>query len=67
MYMSLTVKNLYFINNGGEKMKRTLLDDFMKIYKNIECDSLDCYCSECSNKYICDLIDEIIVSISKFY
>ena len=49
------------------KPKRTLLDDFMKIYENIECDSLDCYCSECSNKYICDLIDYVILSISKFY
>ena len=48
-------------------MKRTLLDDFMKIYENIECDSLDCYCSQCSKKIICDLIDEVIVSISKFY
>ena len=49
------------------KLKRTLLDDFMKIYENIECDNLESNCSECSNEYICDLIDEIIVSISKFY
>ena len=49
------------------KNKRTLLDDFMEIYKNIECDNLYCYCRDCSKYYICDLIDEVIVSISKFY
>ena len=49
------------------KNKNTLLDDFMEIYKSIDCDSLYCYCSDCSNKIICDLIDEVIVSISKFY
>ena len=48
-------------------MKRTLLDDFMKIYNSLECDSLECYCSQCSNRIICDLIDEVICSISKFY
>ena len=65
--MSLILKNLYFINNGGNKMKRTLLDDFMEIYKSIDCDSLYCSCKDCSKYYICDLIDYIIVSISKFY
>ena len=49
------------------KNKRTLLDDFIKIYKNINCDSLYCKCDDCSNKFICDLIDEVIISISKFY
>lgn len=48
-------------------MKNTLLYDFMEIYKKIECDSLYCYCKDCSNKIICDLIDEVINSISKFY
>ena len=42
------------------KNKNTLLSDFMEIYKNINCNN-------CSNKYICDLIDEVITSISKFY
>ena len=65
--MSLTVKNLYFINNGGNKMKRILLDDFIKIYNSINCDSEYCNCNDCSNKYICDLIDEVITSIVKFY
>ena len=49
------------------KPKRTLLDDFMKIYENIECDNLYCNCKDCSNYYICELIDYVIVSISKFY
>ena len=49
------------------KLKRTLLDDFMKIYENIECDSLYCNCKDCSNNYICELIDYVIISISKFY
>ena len=49
------------------KPKSSLLDDFMKIYKNINCDSLYCNCNNCSNKFICDLIDEVITLISKFY
>ena len=65
--MSLILKNLYFINNGGNKMERTLLDDFMEIYKNINCDTLYCNCNDCSNKIICDLIETVITSISKFY
>ena len=49
------------------KLKRTLLHDFMKIYENIDCDSLYCNCKDCSKNYICELIDYVIVSISKFY
>ena len=48
-------------------MKGTLFDDFMKIYKSINCDSLYYNCTDCSNKYICDLIEEVLTSISKFY
>ena len=49
------------------KNKNTLLYDFMEIYKNINCDSLYYNCNDCSNKFICDLIDEVITSLSKFY
>ena len=49
------------------KPKRSLLDDFMIIYENIDCDSLYCNCKDCSNYYICDLIDEIIASLLNFY
>ena len=48
------------------RIKRTLLDDFMKIYENIDCDSLQCNCRDCSKNYICELIDYVMVSISKF-
>ena len=48
-------------------MKNTLLSDFIKIYNSINCDSEYCSCNDCSNKFICDLIDEVITSISKFY
>ena len=49
------------------KNKRTLLDDLEKIYNSIYCDYEYCSCKDCSNKFICDLIDEVIISISKFY
>ena len=49
------------------KNKNTLLYDFLKIAHSINCDSLYCNCNDCSNKIICDLIDEVISSISKFY
>ena len=48
-------------------MKRTLLDDFMEIFEKIDCDDLYCNCRDCSKNYICDLIDYVICSISKFY
>ena len=65
--MSLILKNLCFINNGGNKMKNTLLDDFKKIYGNINCDSLYCNCNDCSNKRLCDLVEDVIKSIGGFY
>ena len=48
-------------------MKRTLLDDFMKIYENINCDSLYCSCNDCSNKRLCDLVEDVIKNIRGFY
>ena len=48
-------------------MKRTLLDDFMKIYENINCDTLYCNCNDCSNKRLCDLVEDVIKSIGGFY
>ena len=65
--MSLILKNLYFINNGGDKMKRTLLDDFIKIYNSINCDSEYCSCSECSNKDICEIVGNILNSMRNHY
>ena len=53
----------------GDKMKtkNTLLDDFMKIYKNIECDGLTIPCRECKNKKICDTVEDVIKSIGNLY
>ena len=49
------------------KLKRTLLDDFIKIYESINCDSEYCSCNECSNKYICELVGNILNSMRKYY
>ena len=65
--MSLILKNQYFINNGGNKMKRSLLDDFIKIYNSINCDSEYCSCNECSNKYICEIVGNILNSMRNHY
>ena len=45
----------------------TLRCNYHEIYKSINCDNLYCNCNDCSNKFICDLIDTVITSISKFY
>ena len=67
--MSLDLKNLYSINNGGRKMKNknTLLHDFMEIFKSINCDSLYCNCNDCSNKKLCDTVEDVIKSIGDLY
>ena len=49
------------------RYKNTLLDDFMKIYKNIECDGLTIPCRECKNKKICDTVEDVIKSIGNLY
>lgn len=48
-------------------MKRTLLDDFMKIFDSLECKGIKFTCTNCSNKAICDMIEKVINSIKKFY
>ena len=48
-------------------MKRSLLDDFIKIYNSINCDSEYCSCNECSNKYICEIVGNILNSMRKHY
>ena len=64
--MSLILKNLYIINNGGNKMKRTLLDDVLKIYFSIPCTS-GVSCEHCKNKVLCDLTENLLNSLKKFY
>ena len=49
------------------KLKRTLLDDFIKIYNSINCDSEYCSCNECSNKDICELVGNILNSMRDYY
>ena len=49
------------------RMKRTLLDDFIKIYNSINCDSLYCSCNECSNKDICEIVENILNSMRNHY
>ena len=49
------------------RMKRTLLDDFIKIYHSINCDSEYCSCSECSNKDICEFVGNILNSMRNHY
>ena len=49
------------------KPKRTLHDDFMKIYHSIPCDIIYMSCIECKNKVLCDLTENLLKSLRKFY
>ena len=57
------------IMKRGDKMKtkNTLLYDFMKIYKNIECDGLTIPCRDCKNKKLCDTVGDVIKNIGGLY
>lgn len=48
-------------------MKRTLLDDFVKIFSFLECKGIKYTCTNCCNKAICDMVEKVINSIEKFY
>lgn len=48
-------------------MKRTLLDDFMKIFSSLECKGIKFTCKNCCNKAICDIIEDLIKSMEKHY
>ena len=48
-------------------MKNTLLSDFMKIYKKIECDGLTISCHKCKNKNLCDTVEDVIKNIGNLY
>ena len=53
------------------RVNRTLLDDLEKVYYSTGCittnNSWDYVCSECKNKLICDVTENLIKSIKKFY
>ena len=48
------------------RVNRTLLDDVEKIYFSIECTSTySCEC--CKNKLMCDIVEDLMKSLKKFY
>ena len=49
------------------KPKRTLLDDFLKIYFSIPCNIVYKTCIECKNNNLCKTIYKVILSMRKFY
>ena len=51
----------------GDKMKNTILYDFLKIAHSIHCDSLYCNCNDYSNKKLCDSVEDVIKSIGDLY
>ena len=53
------IKMIYRVN-------RTLLDDVEEIYFSIPCTS-SCSCEYCKNKQICDIAEDLMKSLKKFY
>ena len=48
------------------RVNRNLLDDIEKIYFSISCTS-GVSCEHCKNKVLCDLTQELLKSLKKFY
>ena len=48
-------------------MKNTLLTDLIYAYMSIECKGIKISCHKCSNRVLCDLIENLICSIQKYY
>ena len=48
------------------RVNRTLLDDVEKIYYSIQCTS-SYSCERCKNKLICDIAEDLMKSLKKFY
>ena len=48
------------------RVNRTLLDDVEKIYFSIPCTS-GVSCEYCKNKLICDIAEDLMKSLKKFY
>ena len=52
------------------RKNKTLLDDIKKVYNSISCVYQYCdyeYCNDCSNKKICDTVEDVIKSIGDLY
>ena len=58
-YREEGIKMIYRVN-------RTLLDDVEKIYLSIPCAS-GVSCEHCKNKVICDIVEDLMKSLKKFY
>ena len=48
------------------RINRSLLDDVEKIYFSIPCSS-GVSCEHCKNKLICDITEDLMKSLKKFY
>ena len=52
-------------------MKRTLLDDLIEVNYLIPCETKDnnyCYrCEDCKNKLMCNMVENLINSLKKYY
>ena len=48
------------------RINRSLLDDVEKIYFSIPCTS-GVSCEHCKNKVLCDLTENLLNSLKKFY
>ena len=49
------------------RIKRTLLDDFHKIYYSIPCNIIYKSCIECKNENLCKTLYKVLLSIKKYY
>ena len=49
------------------KTKRTLLDDFLKIYHSIPYNIIYNSCIECKNENLCKALYKVLLSMRKFY
>ena len=50
----------------NRRINRTLLDDVEKIYFSIRCTSAY-KCERCKNKLMCDIVEDLMKSLKKFY
>ena len=52
------------------RKNKTLIDDLKKVYNSISCVYQYCnceYCNDCSNKKLCDTVEDVIKSIGDLY
>ena len=49
------------------RKNKTSLDDLKKVYNSISCVYQYCNCNDCSNKKLCDTVEDVIKSIGDLY